>query len=210
MRATVKLSTIAVLTAAATLVLVTSAGAAQAGRPSATALAVNVGLIEATRRGDLGAMRELLDTGADVNATVAGDGSPLIAAATRGDIRAVQLLIERGADVNVEVSGDGNPLIAAARGGHLQVVTLLLDRGAEVNQVVAGDENALIQASGAGHLDVVKLLVVRGADVNARVLAEVYRGGRRLEPEWRTALGMAREGGHTAVVSYLLSIGGAD
>jgi ankyrin repeat protein len=111
----------------------------------------------------------MIVAGANVNATIEGDGSPLIAAARGGALEIVRLLLDRGADANLAVPGDGNPLIAAAREGRAAIVELLLQRGALVDQMVEGDENALIQASGAGRLDVVKLLVSRGADVNARV-----------------------------------------
>lgn len=201
---------VAALALTAALFVVTADVVAQVGRPSAGERAMNAGLVEAARRGELGGMRELLDAGADVNAVVPGDGSPLIAAARRGDVRAVQLLLDRGADVTLEVSGDGNPLIAAARGGHVDIVTLLLNRGADVDHVVAGDENALIQACETGRLEVVKLLVARGADVNARVRADVYSASGGVEPEWRTPLGVAQREGRAAVVDYLLSVGALD
>jgi hypothetical protein len=159
-------------------------------------------LVEAADEGDVRDIRELLDDGADVNAAIAGDGSPLIAAARGGHLAAVQLLLDRGADPNLGVSGDGNALIMAAGEGHLPVVQLLLDRGAEVNAVVDGDENALIQASGSGELEVVKLLVARGADVNARVWAPALNGG-----EWRTPLSMATRGRHGDVAALLRSAG---
>ena len=201
---------VAALALSAALFVVTADVIAQAGRPSAGERAMNAGLVDAARLGDVGAMRELLDAGADVNAVVPGDGSPLIAAARRGDMRAVQLLLDRGADVTLEVSGDGNPLIAAARGGHVEIVTLLLNRGADVDHVVAGDENPLIQACETGRLEVVKLLIARGADVNARVLADVYSGNGRVEQERRTPLSVAQREGHAAVVQYLLSVGALD
>ena len=103
------------------------------------------------------------------------------------------------------VRGDGNPLIMAAGAGHAEIVVLLLDRGANIDQVVPGDENALIQASSQGHLDVVKVLVGRGADVNARVRVE--RSGQQPNGEWRTPLSIARKGGHSEVIAYLLSLG---
>ena len=132
----------------------------------------------------------------NVNAAIAGDGSPLIGAAREGRLGAVRWLLERGADPDLAVEGDGNALIMAAAEGHLDVVTLLLDRGANIEQVVPRDENALIQASGNGRLAVVKLLVSRGANVNARAWADTDRDAG----EWRTPLGMARRGRHTAVV----------
>jgi bla regulator protein blaR1 len=164
---------------------------------------LDVALFEAAADGDIGGITKLLDAGADVNATIGGDGSPLIGAAREGRPDAVRLLLDRGADVDKGVRGDGNALIMAAREGHIDVVTLLLDRGASIEHVVPGDENALIQASGSGRLEVVKLLVSRGANVNARVWAP--RNGD--EGEWRTPLGMARQGRHASVVAFLQSVG---
>ena len=169
-------------------------------------------LIAAAQRGHLTTVQLLLDRGADVNAGVAGDGTPLIAAAQRGHLRIVTLLLERGADLTLPFRGDGSPLIAASQRGHLPIVELLLDRGADIEQVVEDDENALIGASAGGHLPVVRLLVARGANVNARVWAERSwtRDGVAGPGEWRTPLSMARRGGHTAVVSFLLSAGAQD
>jgi beta-lactamase regulating signal transducer with metallopeptidase domain len=166
----------------------------------------DVALLEAAADGDLDAIRKLLDAGADVNAAIVGDGSPLIAAARSGRLDAVRLLLNRGADVDKGVPGDGSPLSMASREGHVDVVILLLDRGATVDQVVVGDENALIQASGGGSLEVVKHLVLRGADVNARVWAP--RSGAR--SEWRTPLGVARQGRHASVAAFLQSAGAVE
>jgi beta-lactamase regulating signal transducer with metallopeptidase domain len=162
-------------------------------------------LIESIDEGNLDDVMELLDGGADVNATVDGDGSPLIVAAREGEVAIVTLLLDRGADANLAVSGDGNPLIMAAREGHLDIVRMLLDRGAHIDQIVPEDENALIQASAEGHLEVVKLLVSRGADINARAWAEAAY--ERPQGEWRTPLSMARRGGHRDVVAFLQSSG---
>ncbi|MEK6322879.1 MAG: M56 family metallopeptidase [Acidobacteriota bacterium] len=163
-------------------------------------------LIISAGEGHLAAVRLLLDRGADPNLSVSGDGSPLIMAAGGGHVDVVSLLLDRGADPNMPVPGDGNPLIMAAGGGHLDVVSLLLDRGASIDQIVPGDENALIQASETGHLKVVKLLVARGADVNARAEATKWKGNQPIS-EWRTPLGMARRGGHKAVVDFLIASG---
>jgi beta-lactamase regulating signal transducer with metallopeptidase domain len=169
---------------------------------------LNVGLVEAAQRGDLAGVTELLASGADVNASVSGDGSPLIVAAREGHMSIVGLLLDRGASVDLAVHGDGNPLIMAAREGHLEIVKVLLDRGASIDLIVPDDENALIQASGEGHLDVVKLLVTRGANVNARAWAGALREPAR--SEWRTPLSMARRNGHDAVAAYLVSAGAAE
>lgn len=171
--------------------------------------ALNEALLKAAKRGKLAEITTLLDSGADVNAAIDGDGSPLIVAAEAGAIRVVTLLLDRGADPNMGVEGDGNPIIAAASEGHEDVVRLLLDRGANIDMVVPGDENALIQASASGFLNVVKLLVSRGANVNARVWAELNYDGQRTG-EWRTPLSEARKGRNTAVIEFLISAGARD
>jgi beta-lactamase regulating signal transducer with metallopeptidase domain len=165
-------------------------------------------LVEAADEGNLREVGELLEAGANVNAAVAGDGSPLIAAARNGHAEIVRLLLDRGADANLTVAGDGAALIMAAREGHVDVVQLLLDRGAVVDLMVTSDENALIQASGAGHLEVVRLLVVRGADVNARIWVEPVFN--RPGGEWRTPLNMAIKGGHRDVVAFLRASGAVE
>jgi hypothetical protein len=170
--------------------------------------ALDRALLESAESGDIESVLKLLDSGANVNAAINGDGSPLIVAASEGHKAVVQLLLDRGADPNLGVEGDGSALIAAAREGHLEIITLLLDRGANMNLVVPGDENPLIQASAEGELEAVKLLVSRGANVNARVAVTVY--GRQTTAEVRTPLSMARKGGHKAVVDFLISAGARD
>ncbi|REJ76108.1 MAG: hypothetical protein DWQ47_10830 [Acidobacteria bacterium] len=162
-------------------------------------------LFAAAEEGQTDEIEKLLAAGADINCKLDGDGSPLIGASRNGHTDAVTLLLSRGADVNMAVEGDGSPLIVAAREGHLKIVELLLDRGASIDLYVPSDENALISASGAGQLEVVKLLVSRGADINARF--EVQRSFRTGETEWRSALSMARKGGHADVAAFLESNG---
>lgn len=174
---------------------------------SAAGLALGRALSEAAHDGDIDTVRELLAAGAGVNVAVPGDGSPLIGAVRSGRPDIVSLLLDRGADPDLAVPGDGSALIAAARTGRADIATTLLDRGANVDLAVIGDENALIAAATEGHLDVVRLLVARGADVNARVRSgtQLYGG-----EEWRTALGMARRGGHDDVVAFLRANGARD
>jgi len=102
----------------------------------------------------------------------------------------------------VEAADDGNLKdVEELLAGHAEIVDLLLNSGARVNEIVEGDENALIKASGSGHVEVVRLLLSRGADVNVRV----WSGGA--DAEWRTALKMARKGGHLSVVQLLTAAG---
>ena len=178
-----------------------SASQAQSKNTKTKTKALISALIEASQDGKLKEVEELLAEGAEINGIVEGDGTALIAAARTGNRSLVEFLLQQGADPNVAAPGDGNALIMAAREGHAEIVDLLLNRGARVNDIVEGDENALIKASGAGRLNVVQLLLSRGADVNMRVWSGDPDG------EWRTALKMARKGGHNAVVQLLISAG---
>jgi len=172
-------------------------------KPDRRVKALDRAIYEAAEDGDVADVEKLINAGANVNARIDGDGSPLIGAARKGRLDAVRLLLDRGADPNMAVEGDGNPLIVAARDGQVAAVTLLLDRGARIDEVVSGDETALIQASAKGRLNVVKLLVERRASVILKVWVEEHR-------EWRSPLSMARKGGHTAVVEFLVSAGARD
>jgi beta-lactamase regulating signal transducer with metallopeptidase domain len=165
-------------------------------------------LVEAADSGDLDDVKDLIDAGANIDASVDGDGSPLIAASRANRLAVVVELLNRGADVNLAVSGDGNPLIAAASAGADKIVDFLLSRGAAIDLVVPGDENALIQAAAEGHFAIVKMLVDRGADVNARVWADrLWTSDDGLHGEWRTPLSQARRGRHDAIVAFLLQAG---
>lgn len=163
--------------------------------------AIDRAFVEAAEEGDLKEMEELLNSGANINAVVSGDGTALIIAAKEGNRSLVEFLVARGADVNLSSPGDGNPLIMAAREGHVEIVRLLLDRNANIDAIVEGDENPLIQASGEGRVEVVKLLIARGANVNARAKSD------RINGEWRTPLNQARKGGHKEVEALLIAAG---
>lgn len=156
-------------------------------------------LFDAVRAHDLKTVRELIALGANVNHVAPGDGSPLIEAVREGQTEIVQALLAAGANPSLAVRGDGDPLIQAALAGRLDMVRALVERGADVEAFVPGDETPLINAARSGDLAVVRYLVEHGADVNRAVEAN--------PGEMRSPLGMARKGGHGAVVDYLKSRG---
>jgi beta-lactamase regulating signal transducer with metallopeptidase domain len=166
-----------------------------AARDSSQSPELDRSLFEAAEEGDVTTMQRLLTSGANVNATLSGDGSPLIAAARNGQYGAVALLIDRGADPNLAAHGDGSPLIMAARNGHLATVRLLLQRGADIHKPVPGDGNPLIMAARGGHLGVVEYLLEHGANIEQVV------------PGDENALIEASASGHLAVVKMLVARG---
>jgi len=122
-------------------------------------------LIAAAAMGDVPAMGELIEAGADANETFVDyePRTPLNAAARGGHLEAVKLLLSHGAEVDRVVSGDATALIDAARNGHVDIVSLLLESGADANRAVPGDGSALIAAALSGRAESVRLLLRYGA-----------------------------------------------
>jgi hypothetical protein len=121
----------------------------------------------AAKRGDIQAVEDMLNKGADVNAVVTPGLSPLHEAVfnnARLDI--VRLMLERGADVNKISCGDGwaancncaSPLYIAACKGNVNMVKLLLERGADVSITSHDKKTPLAIAQGNGQTAIVRLL----------------------------------------------------
>jgi len=151
------------------------------------------GVVGAIRAENAGALRELIDAGADVNAED-GSGKTMLMDACmhkHGD-EIVRLLLDNGADANARDEDGWTSLMYAVKGGHAEVVKMLLDAGADANARDEDGWTSLMYAVKGGHAEVVKMLLDAGADVNA--------GGG-------TALMHAAGGGHAEVVKMLLDAG---
>ncbi len=82
---------------------------------------------------NLGAVKLLLDLGADPNQYVAnGIGSPVWLSAGGGRKDALKLLLDQGGDPNLPIA-DKSPLMIAIGGSHLDCADLLLQHGADIN-----------------------------------------------------------------------------
>jgi hypothetical protein len=89
-------------------------------------------LLAATRKGDVAAVKALLDRGANVNSKSAYGSTPLFFACDRGNVEMVKLLLERGADVNVEDTFyHFSALGWAMQKDRVAIMKLLLDHGAK-------------------------------------------------------------------------------
>jgi len=183
--------------------------------------ALNTALINASKRGDEATVKNLLDSGAEVNAMIFRFGlryapdatgevmTPLIYAASLGHIGIVKILLNRGADTEIT---DGNwtgrcrpgpkcgltALIYAAVEGHTEIMKVLLEKGAKINGRSPWGQTALMLAAEVGELNVVRFLLEHGADVNARDIYDL--GGK-------TALMYAARWGHVEIVQALLDRG---
>ena len=116
--------------------------------------------------GDLERAMELIEAGADVNAS---DGCALTAAASRGELQIVELLLDHGANPNRTVSGDvavimggSTPLASAIQSGDIRMVRMLLDRGASP----VDDFEAFKIVINFSDIEMASLLLSHGANPN--------------------------------------------
>ena len=123
---------------------------------------------EAARSGDAAAVRELLKSGADVNAAQ-GDGmTALHWAAQSGDADIVQMLLSAGANIRATTRlGGYTPMHLASQGGHARVVAALLASGADAGVRTSTGASPLMLAARSGSTDTVTRLIENGADINA-------------------------------------------
>ena len=144
----------------------------------------------------------LLAKGADANLPGRSEVTPLAVAAFRGTPRMVAELIADGAKPDALDATGKAPIVYAAARGFTAVVRTLLAAGVDAKRAYGNDLTALMWAAGyedgyGEHdaLDVIALLLDAGAPINAT------------DNRGRTALMIAAERGHAAVVKALLARG---
>jgi ankyrin repeat protein len=145
------------------VVLSAVAVAGQSATPNEKADALSA----AARKGDVAAVKALLDGGVDVNTKFRYNATALSYAADRGHVEVVKLLIERGADVTIkDTFYDATPLHWAVRPAmgrkpeHVEVVRLLLAKGGYAAETLS---SALDTATSTNQPEIVALLVRAGA-----------------------------------------------
>lgn len=142
----------------------------QGGRFSLLSVAVEHGLVSLTK--------QLIKSGAAVNAKTRGEDSPLLAACGAGHGEIVDLLLAAGADVNKKstISDEGDPgetpLMNAAEDGNRELIAKLLKHGADIKAKTRRGRTALSFALFKGKIDreVVRLLLKAGCPVDGRDL----------------------------------------
>ncbi len=172
----------------------------------------NKELLSAVDGGDEGAVRSLLDAGADVRARGAGGRTPLHIAAAKGNKRIAEMLISASASPpkTTEPKPEREPPKSAEEKGPKGLFefdpeyleSLSFDRFQErtqdyVNLKEEGGLTALHLAAQGGHYDVADLLIAFNAEVNVA------------DSEGMTPLHAAAKAGDDAIVALLL-LKGAD
>lgn len=126
-------------------------------------------IFDASREGDIAAVRKLLSDNKNVNITNRGGVTPLMLAARNGHEKIANLLINKGADVNVSDTANYTPLLNAMFSNSINIVKLLIENGAKVNQCSEYSRHTplIYAAKSTYNPELVQLLIDKGADVNA-------------------------------------------
>lgn len=116
-------------------------------------------LVAAAGRGDLAAVRRLVEGGAPIEQRDERGRTPVLAATDGNHLEVVRYLIARGANVNAQdQQQDSAHLLAGARGS-TEIVRATLAAGADFSVRNRFGGNALIPACERGHVDTVQLLL---------------------------------------------------
>jgi len=192
----------------------------QAPAPApAHAAAAGADLIESAKNGDLARTRDLLKSGAAVNAVDRRGFTPLTWAAASGNLEMVRLLLESGAAVERRAKDGTTALMAASANGFIEIVRALLVRGSDVT-AARGGLRARQLAIERGHSDVAALLeqaealgtrmlqaAAEGNDTLVRQLLAQGAPGNQRDERGATALMIAARNGDLGMMQALLSRG---
>ncbi len=111
-----------------------------------TAKAPDISIHDAAADGNIEAVKQHLDAGADVNAKYEDEGTPLHLAAYYGHKEITELLMAKGADLEARNEDGMTSLHFAVAGGHKEIAELLIAKGAVVNAKSDVDETPLDMA----------------------------------------------------------------
>jgi ankyrin repeat protein len=136
------------------LLCLATSGGAQSATP----------LIDAVRRGDREAVRELLRGKTDVNVAQADGTTALHFAVRANDAELVRMLLRAGANAKATNRYGIAPITLAATNGSVEALDALLKAGASANTQTTEGEPVIMTAARTGNAAAVKLLVGRGAD----------------------------------------------
>jgi len=134
-------------------------------------------LFSAAKRGDTEAIRQVLDSGFDINSADKEGRTALMVAAGNGKLEAVKTLLKAGAAINAKSSKGQTALMNAVVSGNMVLVKLLLDNGADVSVATPQGETALDVAKRSGKKQMISLLSNNGVDAKTEQAAQAFKAG---------------------------------
>jgi ankyrin repeat protein len=149
-------------------------------------------LEEAAQSGSTDKVSQLIDHGADINATDKYGYTALHWAAYEGQFDTVKLLVERGAKLEIKDNSGATPLLIAAKRGYPDIAKYLLGRGASPDVADNDGWTSLHYAARNGYAEIVQMLLTHNADATLKTLDTS-----------ETPLALAREYGRDDVVKAL-------
>jgi ankyrin repeat protein len=159
--------------------------------PLVTHAIPNEDLVKASVDGNLSAVKDALQNGANINTKAVKGYTPLMLAIYQGHTDIATFLISSNADVNIKSDDRWTALMFAAFSGNIKLVDLLIQSKAEVNAKDGVIGRALIGAAFWGNTTVVKRLLEEGADANI------------VDKNGNTALKVAESQGHASIADML-------
>lgn len=124
-------------------------------------------LIEYAEQGNTELVEQLLQSGANINATNEQGRTAVMAATYRNHVETVEALIQAGADINIRDHQRNNVFLYAGAEGMAEILQLAIEADADVTLTNRYGGTALIPASERGHVEIVRqLLTQTNVDVN--------------------------------------------
>ncbi|MBC8242925.1 MAG: ankyrin repeat domain-containing protein [Verrucomicrobia bacterium] len=140
--------------------------------------APTVSFWDAAKTGDIGALKQHLADGFDVNAKDEGGGSALGLAALAGQAKAITFLIGKGADPSIAGGDNNTPLHGAAFLGQAEATELLIEGGAKVNAINNRGETPLDSCAAEWSDEIKGIVDFISAIVGIKTDIEQVKAGR--------------------------------
>lgn len=123
-------------------------------------------LMEASVKGNITQMKELLAQGVPPNYRTLGGVSTLVVATARGNLEMLRILFGAGADVNIQDDNGNTALMISASSDNLEVVQALIEFDTDLDIQNRWGETALMVAAKNDKLEIFKILLRNGADID--------------------------------------------
>ncbi|KAJ7586335.1 hypothetical protein C8J56DRAFT_1051710 [Mycena floridula] len=123
-------------------------------------------MIHAASDGNLALLKEIVEWGANLNAsdmTDSGYSTALSNAAQAGHLETVKFILDKGVDVDLKDGRQGCALAAAAYSGKIEVAEYLLNRAANPNA-----HNNILGRAAIGGIEAVELLIDKGVNLQVQ------------------------------------------